>query len=453
MMKTIFPAAVRLIGAIKRKALSGMLAALIAGSALAATPLHHYDFNGDTVRDLIGSVDGERKDAGLFNGVLITGAKCAECSAGYVEFPENIVPLSPPFSVAFFAAEYSLSGGYPSDGTMISQGGGLEIGFVNRNLRAGVPMPPDGEWHHYTLAAAAEETRLYIDGILADAFGPIAMGAEGSITRLGNYFDGMMEELWVFDGVLSPGEVADLAKQRRAFTYYEDGDGMVITGYTGIAGTVTIPESIGGKPVTGIAISAFRSYTNLTSVIVPKGVYVIGSDAFSDSPNLRSVYFLGDIPTTWLNGDPMEDFPSAFNRSQRVTVFYPVGAPHARSSFSDRPAGEWIPTDDLDHDGLNNLEEMLAGTDPVDASSLLTFERAAGPEDLAEADQGPIPAGEHALYFQSIPGTRYEILSSETFGGAWTTAATAFATTWQKRVLVDKPASAAFYRIRALPQE
>jgi hypothetical protein len=82
----------------------------------------------------------------------------------------------------------------------------------------GVPFPSDGLAHHYAVTAGAD-TRLYVDGSLIATFGPITLtGAGGTDTRLGRqfdpfaeFFDGNIDELWVFQGALTAGEVANLA--------------------------------------------------------------------------------------------------------------------------------------------------------------------------------------------------------------------------------------------------
>ena len=196
-MKIILFAVSRFISAMKPITFS-MLAMLTARSALAATPLYHYDFNGDTVHDLVGSVDGALLDTHLYNGALSTGIPCAECNSGYVKFPQNIVPVGAPFSIAFFAAEFSLGGPdgrYPTHGTIISQGPEFQIGFQDRlfrigdtNLGAGFPFPDDRGWHHYAVTAAADETRLFIDGNLAAKFGAIGKGGRRLNLAAGTVF-------------------------------------------------------------------------------------------------------------------------------------------------------------------------------------------------------------------------------------------------------------------------
>ena len=54
-------------------------------------------------------------------------------------------------------------------------------------------------------------------------------------------------------------------------------------------GALTIPSSLGGKPVTSIGGSAFEGCNNLTSVTIPDGVTSVGVNAFRDCSGLTSV--------------------------------------------------------------------------------------------------------------------------------------------------------------------
>lgn len=62
-----------------------------------------------------------------------------------------------------------------------------------------------------------------------------------------------------------------------------------ITGYTGAGGTVEIPSTIGGVPVTAIGDNAFCNNKTITDVIIPDGVLSIGESAFDTCSNLESV--------------------------------------------------------------------------------------------------------------------------------------------------------------------
>lgn len=58
-----------------------------------------------------------------------------------------------------------------------------------------------------------------------------------------------------------------------------DADEANIIAYTGTDTTVTIPNEMGGKPVTSIGDSAFEQKT-VTSVVIPDSVTSIGNSAF-----------------------------------------------------------------------------------------------------------------------------------------------------------------------------
>ena len=75
------------------------------------------------------------------------------------------------------------------------------------------------------------------------------------------------------------------------WTYVINGDTVaVVTDRSGAAispypsGHVTVPSTLGGKPVTRIGSYAFRDFSGLTSVTIPDGVTSIGDGAFEECP-------------------------------------------------------------------------------------------------------------------------------------------------------------------------
>jgi hypothetical protein len=236
--------------------------------------------------------------------------------------------------------------------------------------------------------------------------------------------------------------------------------------YLGANGTVVIPDAIQNLAVTSIGASAFTFAGDIYSVTVPASVTTLGTAAFALCGTLTNALFLGNAPTA--------DKYSTFAYSTNTIVYYYEGASGWDTTFALRPTvklfrqtafEQWAATnglaaqfpnacgepDDADHDGMSNLQEMYAGTDPTSAKSALAFESTARPEDLIEEDKTPLEAGQFALYFQTVPGRTYDIQSCATLNGEWSMAKTVIAATTQKRVALSRPAEKAFYRVATRP--
>lgn len=82
---------------------------------------------------------------------------------------------------------------------------------------------------------------------------------------------------------------AEESKTYGDFTYEEAKDGITITGYTGEAKKVVIPDKINGTEVISIGNKAFWECTSLTGVTIPEGVTSIGDRAFEHCASLTSV--------------------------------------------------------------------------------------------------------------------------------------------------------------------
>jgi len=77
------------------------------------------------------------------------------------------------------------------------------------------------------------------------------------------------------------------------FEWYKDGNGIMITKYTGTATTVRIPDRINNLPVVTIGDGAFDllegATRGITSVVMPNTVITIEERAFTDCSALTSV--------------------------------------------------------------------------------------------------------------------------------------------------------------------
>lgn len=75
------------------------------------------------------------------------------------------------------------------------------------------------------------------------------------------------------------------------FTYTISNNKITITGYTGTATEVKIPEQIDGEAVTSINDRVFYNNTVLEKVTIPFGITYIGNEAFRGCVNLREVVY------------------------------------------------------------------------------------------------------------------------------------------------------------------
>jgi hypothetical protein len=97
---------------------------------------------------------------------------------------------------------------------------------------------------------------------------------------------------------------AGLSAQNSAdFQYTVENGAVTITGYTGSAKNVTIPERINGMAVTKIGFQAFAD-KQLTGITIPNSVTVIGNSAFENN-QLTSVTILDSVAT--IGGSAFED--------------------------------------------------------------------------------------------------------------------------------------------------
>ena len=85
------------------------------------------------------------------------------------------------------------------------------------------------------------------------------------------------------------------------WTYTITGDGATIYNGGAVAitpapsGGVTIPPTLGGKPVTAIGQSAFLGCGGLTSIDIPDTVTSIGNSAFANCVGLSDIYIPASV--------------------------------------------------------------------------------------------------------------------------------------------------------------
>ena len=76
-----------------------------------------------------------------------------------------------------------------------------------------------------------------------------------------------------------------------SWTYELGSNGLTITGYSGTAATVTIPETLDGYKVGAIGAKAFLGNTTMKTLTIPETITKIGPEAFYNTTKLSNIKF------------------------------------------------------------------------------------------------------------------------------------------------------------------
>ncbi len=169
------------------------------------------------------------------------------------------------------------------------------------------------------------------------------------------------------------------------------------------SGALAIPPELGGRPVVGVDVSAFERCRYLTDVTFPATITTIGSFAFKDCIRLTNLVWRGSVPTIDLaafDGCPLAG--TGVTPTEPKTIYIPIeiqpddtGAVSVPESWLDDMAvlhgNEWKANyiSRFGSDFTNSLmqatgktdafgnplyvwQEYVAGTDPLNASDVLT---------------------------------------------------------------------------------
>ena len=103
-----------------------------------------------------------------------------------------------------------------------------------------------------------------------------------------------------------------------------------ITGYTGTAYALVIPEKIDGYKVEKIRYGAFKGRNDITTVVIPDSVVEIGSNSFSECKSLSSVKLSSNLKTL--------EFGAFYNCDKLTSIMIPKSLEKATSwSTGDGP--------------------------------------------------------------------------------------------------------------------
>ncbi len=160
-------------------------------------------------------------------------------------------------------------------------------------------------------------------------------------------------ELGLADLGVGGNAIVASAETSGDFEYSVDSGNVKITGYIGSGGSVDIPATIDGKPVTSIREYAFAYCSGLTSITIPNSVISIGNYAFAGCPELTSITIpssvtsIGNYAFTGCFGLTSITIPSSVtsigiyafgNCSGLKTIYIPSGAQLGAYAIPDTAA-------------------------------------------------------------------------------------------------------------------
>ncbi|MDU1567166.1 MAG: leucine-rich repeat protein [Clostridium sp.] len=103
------------------------------------------------------------------------------------------------------------------------------------------------------------------------------------------------------------------------YEYSIVGGNVWITGYIGLGGNITIPNTIDWYPVTRIGYASFENNNNITQVFIPSGINDIGKYAFNNCSSLLAI----NVDSS--NSNYFSSFGVLYNKSQTELICNPAG--------------------------------------------------------------------------------------------------------------------------------
>ena len=188
-----------------------------------------------------------------------------------------------------------------------------------------------------------------------------------------------LASLALLASLLSPWTVTVSAQGETDFSYEVDGGKATITGYTGSASSVIIPETIGDYTVSVIGDYSFEGILSITDVTMPDTVVSIGKNAFNGCTGLKQVTFSNGLKEIGENAfygcfrleDPT--LPQSLETIGRGAFYLNVSMEHLTipasvTSIGDYAFGTWpITNEEFVHITSANLKTVV-----FEAGSTLT---------------------------------------------------------------------------------
>ncbi|HMI18248.1 MAG TPA: PEPxxWA-CTERM sorting domain-containing protein [Sphingomonas sp.] len=224
----------------------GLAAAfLLANAASAADLVHDYEFNGSSVTDSVGGINGA-----LFGDASVSGGYLhLDGDGDYAQLDSAIFPYAPTtdFSLYFAFTGHNPQFNYTE---VVSQdGGSFYVGQdPGGNVRVGdgagsipVAFPSGSGPHDFLLTSSASGSHLYIDGTLVwNGVGYTSSYPNpGSVTRFGRqygphseFFQGDIDAIRLYDGIATYAEASGV----RAAVPEPAGWAMMLGGFGLIGG-------------------------------------------------------------------------------------------------------------------------------------------------------------------------------------------------------------------------
>jgi hypothetical protein len=290
----------------------------------------------------------------------------------------------------------------------------------------------DGQWHHVvaTRDTTSGAMQVYVDGVPSGSgVGPTGARTAPTSLRIGsiltgvNFLNGTLDDVRLYDRVLSASEVAELAGPAPAAptgVTAQGGAAQVSVSWNAAAGAtqyIVARATTAGGPYTVIATLPGTSFADTGLADGVAYHYVV-----------RAMNLAGT------SGDSSEASATTYTALEkwRLANFGAI------ANTGDAADGA-----DSDGDGWTNAQEFAAGTNPKDGGSLLKI--------VAVTPSG----GDMLVSFTSVEGKTYRLESSSTLqGGSWSTVQDPIAGTGSAVQVADPGAAAQtrrFYRVMVLP--